>query len=142
MSPKTCVILCNLSDFGDFRLCNQAIKKTHPWLFFLWVRFFIKIIWKQVFSPNSNGFWAYGGKEYPCLCPCPFVPVCPFVPEFSPGTFTDIQSYTNHENFTKFDGNISVSVREILLDTLWYDYKIRKCDLKFSEFQPTTFFYF
>ena len=26
----------------------------------------------------------YGGKVRPCLCTCPFVPVCPFVPENQP----------------------------------------------------------
>ena len=26
----------------------------------------------------------YGGKVRPCLCTCPFVPVCPFVPQNQP----------------------------------------------------------
>ena len=43
------------------------------------------------FALLTRPYETYGGKEYPCLYPCPFVPVCPFVPEFSPGTFTDIK---------------------------------------------------
>jgi hypothetical protein len=48
----------------------------------------------------------YGGKVRPCLCTCPFVPVCPFVPENQPvrdqGQFeTKIRNLVEHfaENF-------------------------------------------
>ena len=32
----------------------------------------------------GNESRTYGGEVRPCLCTCPFVPVCPFVPENQP----------------------------------------------------------
>ena len=52
------------------------------------------------------------------------------------------QSYTNHKNLTKFDRNISVLVREILLHTLWHYYKTaeKKTYFPYVFFFDTFFF--
>ena len=45
------------------------------------------LLHKAFFSPwriVDEGGFEYGGKVRPCLCTCPFVPVCPFVPENQP----------------------------------------------------------
>ena len=41
-----------------------------------------KTTFDQILTMRRNR--AYGGKVRPCLCTCPFVPVCPFVPENQP----------------------------------------------------------